>query len=160
MSAPLILIIAGEPKSTVTALHGACAAARAQNGRISIAQLVPVGNPVLLGDPHAYWSLTSEQQRCLDDCVEVAEDYGVPAMAYAMQMVEYRAALIELVEMLKPQTAYVPAPKRGPGWWRRWGQARLEAAFARRGCALVWTGAGERGRAAQPAGLPLSEPVV
>lgn len=160
MSAPHILIFAGEPKPTMNALHGACATARAQNGTISIAQLVPVGNPVLLGDPHAYWSLTSAQQRNLDDYVEVAEDYGVPTKVYAMQMVEYRAALIELVDWLKPQTAYVPAPKRGPGWWRRWGQTRLEAAFARSGCMLVWTGAGERERAVQPAGLPVSERLV
>jgi hypothetical protein len=121
---------------------------------------VPVGNPKLLGDPHAYWSLTERQQECLDEYVGMVTSSGVQAVAYTMQSVDYHGALLDLIEHLQPMTAYVPVIKRGPALWRRWRRAALQAAFAARGCALIPVDTGTAARPTDAVMQPKWRPIT
>jgi hypothetical protein len=137
MSGALSVIVAGDPANTRRVLDAVVSAARASGESVALVQLVPVGNVVLLGDPHAYWSLTVPQQELLDECIAAADALGVRARVYAMQTVDFRGAVLDLIDMLQPRTAYIQPPARGPSCWRRWRLATLKAAAARRGCMLV-----------------------
>jgi hypothetical protein len=137
MSVPLTLIVAGEPAATRAALSAGCAAMRAYGGAVAVAQLVPVVNPVLLGDPHVYWALTAAQQDTLDGYVASARDYGLNLSVYAMQCVDRRGAILDLIELLRPETAFVAMSSRGPLWWRQWRFSTLASAVAARGCRLL-----------------------
>ena len=106
---------------TMEAMHLASAMARQMNGTIVLLRLVLVHNPGLLG-----WgsvACNEVQDRQIEACSTIAEDYGISFRVQAMQYITLSDALAQAAEQIGAWAIFAHIPRSTiPVWdrFRRW----------------------------------------
>jgi hypothetical protein len=112
-----IMVQMSDKQWTMEAMHLASALARNTDGKIVLLRLVLATNPGLLG-----WGValpTAEEQRQLEECAAVAEDYGVEFWVQPMHYVSSAEAMAQAVELFQIDVLFANIPRSSIPLWQK-----------------------------------------
>jgi len=102
---------------TMEAMHLASAFARKMDGKIVLLRLVLATNPGLLG-----WGVpvpSIDEQRQLEECATVAEDYGVEFCVQPMHYISSNEALVQAVALFQIDIFFANVPRSTIPLWQK-----------------------------------------
>jgi hypothetical protein len=121
-----IMVQMSDKQWTMEAMHLASALARNSDSKLVLLRLVLATNPGLLG-----WGVplpSVEEQRQLQECATVAEDYGVEFCVQPMHYISSSEALAQAVELFEIDVLFANIPRSSIPLWQKfrlWNMKRL-----------------------------------
>lgn len=112
-----IMVQFSDEQWTLEAMHLASALARNLNGQVVLLYLSLAPNPALLG-----WGMvppTIAEERQIQSCAAVAEDYGVAFWVQPVQFISLTEALGQTAELLKATALFAHIPPSSISLWHQ-----------------------------------------
>jgi hypothetical protein len=118
MNVSRLMIVMGEPKWTLAALHLACVMPRSDQAELLLLKMVPVQHPLLLGTPGSSLGFTADDAQALENMAATAEDYGVLLTIRRCQYANYWNAVVDAAEQLRATSVLVYIPPSPIPYWQ------------------------------------------
>ncbi len=124
MNTSRLMIVMGETKWTLAALHLACAMSRRDQAELLLLKMLPARHPLLLGTPGGSLSFTAEDAQLLELMAMTAEEYGILLEIRRCQYANYWPAVVDAAGQLAVTAVLVHIPPSPIPYWqtirRRW----------------------------------------
>lgn len=129
MNTSRLMIVMGETKWTLAALHLACAMSRRDQAELLLLKMLPARHPLLLGTPGGSLSFTVEDAQALANMAATAEDYGISLEVRHCQYANYWNAVVDAAAQLGVTAVLVHIPASPIPYWqairRQWLRRQL-----------------------------------
>ncbi len=133
----VILVQFGEAQWMIRAMHLACAMARSNDERVLLLVLNRAPSPFLLGADFCIPNPTARELALLDDCAQIADEYGLGLTLQPMQYDTLGGAIVQAVTECEAAAAFVQMPHSWIPFADRVGRWSLQRQLQACGCKLV-----------------------